>query len=93
MRELEKLKTKLSNCMCEAKALIDTVFAKGRMEPSNALPAADPKLFADWLPLEMGNFRDLLNGSLDIGAYGATIGLASTLQQLGCNHLRAVGKP
>jgi hypothetical protein len=92
-RDMEKLKTELSSCMREAKALIDTVFAKGGKEPSDALPDADPKLFADWLSLEMGNFRDLLNGSLDVGAYGAAIGLASTLQQLGCNHLTAVGKP
>lgn len=67
-KEMERLKSELLSCMREAKALINAVFAKGGMEASEALPDADPKLFADWLSLEIGNFRDLLNGSLDIGA-------------------------
>lgn len=91
--EMERLRSALLDCMREAKALVDTVFAKGGMEPSEALPKADPKLFADWLSLELGNFQDLLNGSLDVGAYGAAIGLAGALRQLGCGHLRAIGRP
>lgn len=91
--EMEKSKGDLLSCMHEAKAIIDGVFAKGGMQASEELPETDPVHFADWLSSEIAQFQLLLQGSLDVGAYGAGFGLACTLQRLGCKHLKAIGKP
>lgn len=90
---MEKSKTELFSCMRDAKAIIDGVFSRGGMEASNELSEVDPKLFADWLSNEVSQFQLLLKGALDVGAYGAAIGLACTLQQLGCHHLKTVRRP
>lgn len=46
-KEMQDSKDALLACMKEAKALIDGAFAKGRMEPSDDLPEADPTVFSD----------------------------------------------
>lgn len=35
----------------------------------------------------------MLRSALDVGAYGAGLGLSRTLQELGCDHLKTVGRP
>lgn len=86
-------KAALLACMKEVKVVIDSAFAKGGVDQSEALPEADPIAFSNWLSAEIGQFERLLSGMLDIGAYGASIGLARTLQTLGCDHLKTIGKP
>lgn len=91
--KMGKSKDALLSCMREAKALIDGTFAKGGMQLSDDVPEADPALFSDWLSNEIGQFQLLLQGALDVGAYGAGLGLSCALQQLGCKHLKTIGKP
>lgn len=91
--EMHKSWDALLSCMREAKAIMDGVFAKGGMQISEEMPEADPAQFSDWLTNEIGQFQLLLEGSLVVGAYGAGLGLACALQQLGCDHIKTVGKP
>lgn len=92
-KELQDSKEALLVCMKEAKVLIDGAFAKGGMESSSELPEADLAAFSDWLTTIVGQFEELLHGALDIGAYGAAIGLSRTLQELNCDHLKTMGRP
>lgn len=92
-KELQDSRSSLLACMKEVKVLIDCAFAKGGVDQSDALPEADPVTFSDWLSMEIGDFGELLSGVLDVGAYGAMIGLAYTLRVLGCDHLRSIGRP
>lgn len=73
--------------------MIDGVFMKSGMELREDLPEANPALFSDWLSNEVGQFQLLLRGTLDVGAYGAGLGLSRALQELSCEHLKTMGKP
>lgn len=52
-KEMQYTKDALLACMKEAKVLIDSAFAKGRVDQSDALPEADPIAFSDWLSTKM----------------------------------------
>jgi hypothetical protein len=42
--------------------------------------------------MEIGQFERLLSGVLDLGAYGATLGLTRTFEVAGCDHFMVLGK-
>ena len=70
---------------------MDAIFAKGGLEPSDALPDADPSTFSTWLQAELGQFTQLMNNISDFGAYGATLIVVHSFQATGCDHLKKLG--
>jgi septal ring factor EnvC (AmiA/AmiB activator) len=75
-KDLKDSRVALLACMKEAKASIDSAFAKGGARLSEALPEADSVAFLEWLQAEVGQFEKLLDGVSDLGAYGAALAIA-----------------
>jgi hypothetical protein len=90
-KDLEDSRVALLACMKEAKAAIDSAFAKGGARLSEALPEADPGAFLEWLQVKVGQYAKLLDGISDLRAYGAAIAIARTFQVASCDHLKKIG--
>jgi hypothetical protein len=65
-KDLKDWRVALLACMKEAKAAIDSAFAKDGAGLSEALPEVDPGVFLEWLQVEVGQFEKLLNGVSDL---------------------------
>jgi hypothetical protein len=77
-KDLEDSRVALLACMKEAKAAIDSTFAKGGARLSEALPNFNPCAFLEWLRAEDGQFENLLDSVSDLEAYGAALTVAQT---------------